>query len=155
HARRAWGLLCGRGYAPQFPLARGWQEVYRRRYPELAFFRHDPRTVVDLHWGLLPAGFSFTPAAADVWDRLDTAGLGPSEVPTLRPERTLLFFCLHGAKHDWESLGWVCDLAELIRARPGMNWDEVLAWAAVPGRERLVHLGLYLAVHLLDAPVPR
>jgi hypothetical protein len=109
---------------------------------------------VDLHWGLLPPGYSFTPPAAEVWGRLEAVRLGGTEVPTLGPEDTLLFFCLHAAKHDWASLHWLCDLAELLRARPGVDWDWVRATAERGGAWRLVHVGLRLARDLLGAPVP-
>jgi hypothetical protein len=153
-AREACAALVRAGYAPHFPLRPGWDEVYLRRNCERVFDRSEPAATVDLHWGLLPPGYSFTPPAGEVWGRLEAVGLGGEEVPTLGPEDTLLFFCLHAAKHDWASLHWLSDLAELLRARPGLDWDWARATAERGGAWRLVQVGLRLARDLLDAPVP-
>lgn len=153
-ARAACAALVRAGYAPHFPLRPGWDEVYLRRSCERVFDRAEPAATVDLHWGLLPPGYSFTPPAGEVWGRLGAVRLGGEEVPTLGPEDTLLFFCLHAAKHDWASLHWLCDLAELLRARPGLDWDWARAAAERGGAWRLVQVGLLLARGLLDAPVP-
>ncbi len=152
-AAAAGAALGKAGYAPRFPLRPGWDAVYRRCYCECVYRREAPAATVDLHWGLLPPGYSFTPLAAEVWGRLEAARLNGVDVPTLGAEDTLLFLCLHAAKHDWSSLHWLCDIAELLRARPQLDW----AWLRVASRggaARLVGVGLRLARALLDAPVP-
>jgi hypothetical protein len=79
---------------------------------------------------------------------------GAGEVWTLGPEDTLLFLCCHGTKHNWGALSWLVDVAELVRGQSGLDWDAVVRWSRVPGRRRPVQLGLHLAHHLLEAPVP-
>jgi hypothetical protein len=154
HVGTACALLVRHGYAPDASLSRDWEEVLFRLRSERMFLRDQPAGIIDLHWGLLPPGYSFTPAPEALWDRQEAVALGPGEVQTLGPEDTLVFFCLHGAKHGWEQLNWLCDLAELIRARPRLDWDRVLSWAAARGARRLVQTGLRLAHHLLEAPIP-
>jgi hypothetical protein len=153
-ARQACAALVRAGYAPHFPLRPGWDEVYLRRNCERVFDREVPAAKVDLHWGLLPPGYSFTPLAGEVWGRLESVRLGGVDVPTLGTDDTLLFFCLHAAKHDWASLHWLCDLTELLRTRPVVDWDWVRATAERGKAWRLVQVGLRLARDLLDAPVP-
>jgi hypothetical protein len=153
-AREACAALARAGYAPHFPLRPGWDEVYLRRNCERVFDRAGPAATVDLHWGLLPPGYSFTPLAGEVWGRLESVRLGGADVPTLGPEDTLLFLCLHAAKHEWASLHWLCDVAEFLRTRPGVDWDWVRATAERGGAWRLVRVGLLLARGLLEAPVP-
>jgi hypothetical protein len=153
-AGTAGALLVRRGYTPYSSLSRDWEEVLFRLYSERIFLRDQPAGVIDLHWRLLPPGYSFTPAPKALWDRAEAVALGPGKVHTLGPEDMLVFFCLHGAKHGWAQLNWLCDLAQLIRARPGLDWDRVLSWAAARGARRLVQTGLQLAHDLLEAPLP-
>jgi hypothetical protein len=87
--------------------------------------------------------------------RLERASLGGGTVPTLSPEDLLLILCMHGSVHLWQRLGWICDVAELIHARKGMDWERVTEQAAALGGERMFFLGLYLASDLLGAPLPR
>jgi len=66
-------------------------------------------------------------------------------------EDLALFLCAHGAKHLWERLEWLCDLAALLARRPGLDWDAMLARARRRGAERIVLLALHLAHELLGA----
>jgi hypothetical protein len=61
--------------------------------------------------------------------------------------------CVHGSRHLWERLGWICDVAELISRRQ-LEWSALLERAASADTERMFLLGLYLAERLLDAPLP-
>ena len=66
----------------------------------------------------------------------------------------MLILCMHGAKHLWKNLGWICDVAELLRGQPALNWDQVRHEARRLRSERLLQLGLQLAERLLQAPLP-
>jgi len=61
---------------------------------------------------------------------------------------------MHGSKHCWERLAWICDVAELIRTNPGLRWDEIMSRSDALQIARTVLLGLDLAKSLLDAPLP-
>jgi hypothetical protein len=75
-------------------------------------------------------------------------------VQTLGSEDLLMFLCAHGAKHGWERLEWICDVAQLVRQQPDLNWESIVTRARARGCERMVLLGLLLARDLLEAPVP-
>jgi hypothetical protein len=63
--------------------------------------------------------------------------------------------CLHGSAHHWRGLKQLCDVAELIRATPHLNWGQVMGEARRTGSARRLSLGLLLAAALLDAPLPQ
>ncbi len=73
---------------------------------------------------------------------------------TLSSEDLLLFLCVHGAKHLWLNLGWICDIARLLAAEKNLAWDKILEQARAMGCERMLLLGLFLADDLLEAEVP-
>jgi hypothetical protein len=75
-------------------------------------------------------------------------------VRSLSNTQLLLALCLHGTKHFWSSLGWLVDLAELMRRDTGIDSQWVRVQARANGCERRVGLGLRMAKDLLDAPVP-
>jgi hypothetical protein len=66
----------------------------------------------------------------------------------------LLILCIHGAKHSWERLGWLCDIAELIDGDHHLDWDRIMAQARDTDNERILLLGLCLARDLLGATLP-
>jgi hypothetical protein len=76
------------------------------------------------------------------------------EVKGLAPEDLLLALAVHGTKHLWERLAWVCDVAALVNSRPEPDWDFVFRRARESRVERMLHLALRLARGLLGAELP-
>jgi hypothetical protein len=118
---------------------------------ERVLWREDD--IVELHARLSPSDFAFGLDGEALWDRLARVRIGGRDVPTLGDEDLLLYLCAHGARHRWWRLEWIADVAELVRSRPGLDWDAVLERATRLGGVRLVLLGLTLAADVLDAPV--
>jgi hypothetical protein len=86
--------------------------------------------------------------------RLTTVSIAGEEILSFSPEDTLILLSVHGAKHFWERLMWIADISELSQAQPGIRWDEAFARAKEMGVSRAVHLALYLAHQMLEAPLP-
>ena len=108
---------------------------------------------IELHWRLSGKYFSFPVEAKHFWNRLDVMNLAGTFVRTLPPQEVLLYLCMHGSRHSWERLGWICDVAEMVRANSSWNWSEVMREASELGNERNLALGLYLANDLLGARI--
>ena len=82
-----------------------------------------------------------------------TVEIGEQRLRTFSIEDTLVMLCVHGAKHFWERLGWVLDIAKLATAQE-VDWTLVTQIAAKMESTRVLLLGLYLAHDLFDAPLP-
>jgi hypothetical protein len=65
-----------------------------------------------------------------------------------------VLLAVHGAKHFWSCLGWICDIAELCQAAPGFDWELSERTATQMKCRRMWLLALFLAHHLLDCPLP-
>jgi hypothetical protein len=148
---RTRALLTARGYSrwdeggdEARHLERGYQDNFVRR---------DGEVVVELHWGITRRHFSVRLEPAQLWERLTETRLLGRAVRTLAPEDLVLVLCIHGARHLWDRLVWVCDIAELLRTLP-VAWEELLERAAALGTERILLTGLLLAHRLLGAPLP-
>jgi hypothetical protein len=74
-------------------------------------------------------------------------------VPVLSLEDELVLICVHGAKHFWERLMWIADVAALV-SRQAPDWDRAMAVAREVGAERILRLGLRLASDMLGAELP-
>lgn len=151
---RARSLLTSNRYRPHLSLTAEQEERLLRSECELAFRREDDQFEVELHSALAPRYFSCELDTEGMWTRMECVALGGATMRTLGREDTLLALCVHGAKHLWLQLGWVCDVAELIRATPQMDWDALRQRAKAAGCERMVSVGLRLAEELLGAGVP-
>jgi hypothetical protein len=121
---------------------------------EMVYTSADASTKVDLHWALMPGFWALPNQVEEVWDRLQALPVAGGTVTTLGHADTLLLLCAHGAKHMWQSLGWICDLAALLHAVPGLNWHAISARAEKFRMKRALGLGLSLANSLLGAKLP-
>jgi hypothetical protein len=153
HVVKAAELLVSRGYKPEFYLTDVRNAVLDRSRCEYAFYR-DEVCGVDLHWAIVPQTLSFAPNPDAYWQRLDVVSLAGREVPTLSAEDLLLSLCVHGTKHFWRQLNWICDVTELVRAKKDIDWARLIARAETDGSDRMLFLGLFLGEDLLGAPLP-
>lgn len=121
---------------------------------ERDFVRQDGKVVLDVHWRITPRFFPFELPVEELWERRQSLCLLGTTVPTLAPEDLLLALCVHGAKECWGKLKWICDVAELIRAYPNLDWGRVLAQAKQLHSQRMLLLGVGLAQELLGVRLP-
>jgi len=80
--------------------------------------------------------------------------LAGAEVPDMSPEINLLVLCMHGSKHVWSRLIWICDVAELLDSSSGLDWKEITREAKQSGLWRTLALGVLLAHQVAGAAVP-
>ena len=123
---------------------------------------------VELHWAItspcLPFDLDYSTVAPRLgW--LELPGVASNafdesgdeklfRVRSLAPEDLFLILCVHGAKHLWERLIWVCDLAELIEKTPAFDWTILLSAARARGVQRMTALGLSLMRSVLGTALP-
>ncbi|MDJ1171852.1 nucleotidyltransferase family protein [Roseofilum sp. BLCC_M154] len=150
-------LLIEQGYEPQFEF-QGWQENrYTQIRPEHNFYSSEKDLSIDLHWSLISSALSFHENPQLIWEDKnyqDRVKLGNKKILTLSPEALLLFLCVHGAKHDWSHLSWVCDIAELLHRYQDLDWLWIEQQVGHLGTQTMLELGLGLAQTYLEAPVP-
>lgn len=152
---RAVETLDALGYHPGRPLNSPAEfAAYPRRYHDYKLFGPGQALMVELQWKVIQFPFSFPPDVEGWWERLESLRLGGREVRSLDPESLLLMLCVHGSKHLWERLSWICDVAELLRGHPELDWERLQARARTWGVARMLRLGLNLAHELLGAPLP-
>jgi hypothetical protein len=150
---RARDLLTARGFRLGYPLTPTQEAAYVEALRELPLVSGEG-ILVELHVGLTLRDYVFPLDPDRLRQRLLAVPLADRDVPTFSVEDLILVLCAHGARHCWGSLGWVCDLAELIRTQSKVRWEWVLDEARRAHGERLVLLGVALAGGLLRAPIP-
>jgi len=151
---RAKDLLTARGFVCGTSWTDAQQALLMRTQHNLSMSQEDGRLIVELHWEVASSLFASSLQAEEFWGRLRTMRLNNVTVKCLSPEDLLLSLCVHGSKHFWERLAWICDVAELLRTRTDLDWSVLLERAAATNNDRMLFLGLYLANKLLDAPLP-
>jgi len=146
-------LLLNEGYTPTKSLSLRQQELLLRTQHNLQFSRDNHHLVVELHWDVAPHLFASSVNTDRLWRELITIDLNGTTVKAFSASDLLFSLCVHGSRHLWERLAWICDVAELI-ARHTIDWTTLLERAQAADSERMFLLGPYLAERLLDAPLP-
>ncbi|HJY88390.1 MAG TPA: nucleotidyltransferase family protein [Candidatus Acidoferrales bacterium] len=148
---RACKLVASLGYQPRFEPAAAHATSKDRIPGQYLFSRDDGSSVVELH---SERTLRYFPRPLDVdriSARLEPVSVGGKEVHTFPAEDLLSLLCVHGAKHFWQRLSWISDIAELLRSHPGLDWGRTRELARELDCERMLFLGLYLARDLLGA----
>jgi hypothetical protein len=151
---QAIAILSADGFEAQFGLTSGQLTRFQKNWCEMRLYNRARNILVEIHWRLFPPGYSFSPAAETAWEATGQVFIAQRSIRTLSVENQLLFACLHQAKHDWSRLGWVMDLAALVKQSPHMNWKEVQHRAGRFGTARMIRVSLRLIQNLFGVPLP-
>jgi hypothetical protein len=124
---------------------------------EFHFERPSDGMVLELRWRLelIQPRFREKLGMDWVWPRRNSTKLAGADVPNLDAVSALLVLCMHGSKHVWARLIWICDVARLIESEPGLDWDAARKEAKRVGLWRCLALGVLLAQRVADAEVPQ
>lgn len=147
-------LLIAEGFRAHPELDPAREAILIRAQHSIAFKKERGRLLFELHWRAAASRFASSTGTEDFLEGAETVVLHGAEVKCPAAEDLLPALCVHGAKHFWERLAWVCDIAELIRSHPSLDWARVLRRAKEHGSERMLFLGLRLAAELLGAEPP-
>jgi hypothetical protein len=153
HFETAKGALESLGYEMSPSLTAAQLDSHLASHCEIPFMRDEWFTVIDLHWGLAPRSFVFGVAPEEMMTRLRYVSLSGLMVATFCDEDTVLYLAMHGAKHLWRRLEWIVSLAELIRASPNINWNDVVQRAQFAHATRMLALGLWLVEAFSDVKI--
>ena len=141
------------GYAPEPPLPPQLEAAFvatRAQY-HLAM-RSAEGQLVELHWKTDP-DCPFQRERPDGWEATGTLRVEGVDLRVFGSTDLMAVLCLHGSKHHWASLGWLVDVAELLRRGPPPDWVAIDRRAGELRCRRRVGLGLALAARLLGAPL--
>lgn len=149
--RRTTELMIGSGYQAAIPLS----AIDAGKIPAQYLFSNlDSKLLVELHNDLTLRYFPRPLPIEELFARQVRVRVDAHEVPAPCVEDELVLICIHGAKHFWERLSWIADVAGLISQQTNIDWERAVSTAKTVHAEHLLHTGLRLAVDVLQAELP-
>jgi len=149
--RRATKLMMAAGYQAAVPLS----AIEAGKTPgQYLFSKADSKLLVELHNDFTLRYFPRRFPIEEFFARQVRVRLDAHEAPALSAEDELVLICIHGAKHFWERLIWIADVAALVSRQSSLDWDRAAKSAKTVGAERMLHTGLRLAADLLKTRFP-
>ncbi|RQG94017.1 nucleotidyltransferase domain-containing protein [Natrarchaeobius chitinivorans] len=152
-------VLLEQGYDPQYVrettdgLTSSQQWAYTRFARDYAFEHRCEPVEVELHWRVLARRFPTAIELESVWDRRSTTSIAGTDVPVLSPEDRLLSCCVHGTRHRWDRLRWICDVAADLE-RNSIDWETVIRRSESHNCTRMLLLGLAVTASLFETQLP-
>lgn len=149
---RAIEVLIAKGYASSKPLTTEQQALLLRTQHNLQFARQ--RLIVELHWQVSSELFASSVTAEELWKNLETVRVNKADVKTLSTEDLLFSLCVHGSRHLWQRLAWICDIDRIIATQDSIDWAVLMTRAKRANAERMFLLGPALCARLLGTRLP-
>jgi hypothetical protein len=147
---RATETMSALGYQAKVPLS----AIRAKKIPgEYMFSQAGTNLLVELH---TERTFRYHPKPLpidELFDRHSQVRFDGHDVPALSTEDELILICIHGAKHFWERLMWIADVAALVTQQT-VDWDRAIAAAREVQAERMLGIGLLLASNMLAVRLP-
>jgi precorrin-6B methylase 2 len=150
----ATALLQAHGYTPEFSPAEARAGESGPAPGQYAFAPSARRRFVELHTERTLRYFSRLINLDELNSRAIHLKIGGQDLRVFSVEDLLVMLCVHGAKHFWERLSWIVDIAQLIAARE-VNWDLLFGVAAKMESTRVLLLGLDLAHEVTRVALPQ
>ncbi|HEY1924035.1 MAG TPA: nucleotidyltransferase family protein [Candidatus Acidoferrum sp.] len=143
-------LMLALGYASKIPL----KTIQAKKSPgEYVFTKRGTNLLVEFH---TERTFRYHPRPLSVdklFQQSTRVNFDGQDVPALGIEDELILICIHGAKHFWERLMWIADVAALV-SRQQVDWNRAMEIAREVQAERMLRIGLVLAMNVAGASLP-
>ena len=148
---RATQLMVASGYDARVSLA----DIDGGKIPgQYLFSKPDSKLLVELHNDRTLRYFPRPLPMEEFFARQIRVVLDAREAPALCVEDELILISIHGAKHLWERLTLIADVAALVTHQSTLDWQRALATAEELRATRILYTGLRLAADLLKARLP-
>lgn len=143
---RVYDLLSQSGYTPGFTLDDKQRKFLLRTDNHLSFDKQGD--MIEVHWGIAPRENIHPLTLDQIWQDLETIQVFEKQIQVPSLENSILYICMHGAKHAWKQLKWIVDLAYFCQSFSEDSMLQLLELAKRRGLKRQVGLGLQLAADL-------
>jgi hypothetical protein len=149
--RQATERMISAGYNAEVPFT----AIDAGKIPgQYVFRRPNTKLLIELHTERTLRYFPRPLPIEAMFQRRIRVNMDGHPIPALAVEDELVLICIHGAKHFWERLMWIADVAALVTRQKGLDWAQAITRARAVDAERILHVGLLLAVDCLSARLP-
>lgn len=148
-------LLKKNAYIPEIKLKKQTKNTFLDAVNVLGFHSPKKDTFIEVHWGLLSKNYAIHWEERDLWKEREMIQIDRHPLETLSHTNHFLYLCVHGSKHLFERLSWVCDIDRYVQTQNDINWEEIFTHAKHLGILRILCLSLHLTHTLLNTPLPK
>lgn len=145
-------LMCENGHKAIVPLNILQNRTYLKVAKEFCLLSKQGNVYTELHWRLFEKKFNILIPESSK-SGFQSVSINNFSIKTFPTDLLLVYLCLHGSKHSWERIAWICDIDRLLRSSR-IDWGKALDIAEGSHSNRSFYLGLNLCSSFLQTPLP-
>ncbi|HNV71656.1 MAG TPA: nucleotidyltransferase family protein, partial [Candidatus Ozemobacteraceae bacterium] len=153
-ARIAKELIVAEGYRVHESLTPRQEQLLLQTHCEYHLLHPEKQIYIDLHWNVFYDYFSYSFDLPRAFRESITVPVAHRALRSFRPEDLLLLLSAHHARHAWETMLMIVDIADLLQTHPDLDWQYIENQAERVGGRRLLHLALFLAERVCTSHLP-
>jgi len=107
----------------------------------------------ELHWRLFSDEFTIDLNSINLKENLIEVSMANYKFKSFKNEMLIIYLVTHGAKHNWERVEWLLDIAKIIQNH-SINWQELSQLMKRTKTEKILLSTLYLCHTILALQLP-
>lgn len=119
----------------------------------ITFFNKDLGTTIEIHFELISKSYAINLYDINLFKETNILNLKNNDIKVFNKEFLFIYLCLHGSKHIYERVSWICDINKLLIDKT-INWELVIKYAKSINIERTVLSSIYLASITFETKLP-
>lgn len=147
---RAATVLVSRGYLEAPPPS----AIPAGECKDIGFIHPATGISVELHWSACESWRNAHLSRLHLWSPESTTDVRGRQVPLPSAEHMFILLAIHGYRHGWESLQWLCDIAMFLQKFPQLDFENLLEEAKRISCRRLVLVPLALTHGIFRVSLP-
>jgi putative nucleotidyltransferase-like protein len=145
-------FMCENGHNAIVPLNILQNSTYLNVAKDFCLVKERGGVYTELHWRLFEKKFNIL-IPENIKGEYQNVSINNFSIRTFPTELLLVYLCLHGSKHGWERISWMCDVDRLIRSDK-IDWGKAIDIAENSHSNRSFYLGLNMSSSHLQTPLP-
>jgi hypothetical protein len=104
---------------------------------------HENGVNIEFHWLMFDSNHPINLSKIDFFKESIKTVISNQNINTISNEKLLVYLCIHGSKHLYERIEWVCDIDRFIKTQK-IDWEKVEDIIKNDNSKRFFLLGLFL-----------
>jgi hypothetical protein len=150
---QAFSLLISKGFIPELNLNEKQFDAYMNSEDHIILSTGKRNVIVELHWELSARYLSKPFTFEQIRQQVQEYNFSGKKILTFSNADLLVYLCLHGSKHIWETLELIYLVATLLNQ--DLDWGRILTLAKTTHCYRKLLLGLSLCRYFFNCNLPK
>lgn len=104
---------------------------------------------IEFHWLMFDSNHPINLSKIDFFQENIQVIINNQKINTISNEKFLIYLCIHGSKHLYERIEWVCDIDRFIKTQK-IDWEKLEDIIKNDNSRRFFLVGLFLTKILFD-----